>query len=123
MVDRFQGDDHITIRPWTSNVPSYFQVTVASSSSKNDGGLPYGSTVCSFDIKVSHKSGSTVNTSGLVGNSSLNGNIIMARLNYSTHLSEGIYHLDFVVTASVGGSTDVPLKKPFSFERVYVKDD
>jgi len=123
MVDRFQGDDHITVRPYTSSVPFYFQATVASSSSKNDGVLPYNSSVCSFAVKVEHEDGSTVGCTGLVSATTLNGNIMGLRLNYSTHISEGLYRLIFVVTASVKGSTTLPLKVPLKFDRVYVRDD
>jgi len=121
MNDKFQGDDHITLTPYTSSVPYYFQATVASSSSMNDGGLPYNSSVCSFIVKVRRADGTTANSSGMVSNSTLNGNIMSVRLNYSTHLDEGLYCMTFVVTASVKGSTVLPLKKAFRFNRVYVE--
>jgi len=121
MADHFQSDDEIRIRPYTSSLPYYFQVTVATSSSLNNGGLPYNSSCCAFSVKIHRHDGTTQNCTGIVGNTSLNGNICMARLNYTTHASEGIYHLDFVVTGSVKGSTILPLKRGFSFERLYLE--
>ena len=122
MGDSFQGTGTILLQRGTSNVPYRFQVTVASSSNKNDGALPYGSSVCSFKAYC-YPVGKTPTTStGLIVAKSLDGNELVTRLSWTTALSQGVYQLDFRVVASVNGSTLTPIRRQFEFGRVFLKE-
>lgn len=121
-MDDFQGADYINLQPGDSNVPYRFRVTVASSSRKNDGHLPYGSTLVTSSGGAHNVSGSTVGTSGIVGTVSVSSQDILCRLNYSTGAGLGEFHLKFAIKASVQNSTTVHLAKQLDFNRVYIKD-
>lgn len=123
MADHFQGSGSITIQPGSSNEPYSFNVTIATSSTLNNGHLPYGSTVHKCTVKAHRKDGSTqYGSSDLISGSSLNGNGTMVRLSFSTAMTYGLYHLTLNVTASVNGSTASPFKRELDFNRVYVRD-
>ena len=47
MSDHFQGTDHIELQPNDQNIPVRMKFKAASASTKNDGSMPYGSTVAS----------------------------------------------------------------------------
>jgi S-adenosylmethionine:diacylglycerol 3-amino-3-carboxypropyl transferase len=47
---------------------------------------------------------------------------MVVKLRKSTTVSGGLYHLEFHVTASMGGSTASVLKKEFDFNRLWIKD-
>ncbi len=122
MSDNF-GDGHINIQPGDSNVPFHFKLTVCSSSSKNDGAMPYGSSVTSFAV-TAHPQDGTVSYSKLISESSKagsDGTDLITKLCYNTTLLAGIYHLKFVVVGKLGGESTA-FKREFDFNRVYVKD-
>lgn len=121
-MDSFQGADYINLQPGDSNVPYRFNITVASSSKRNDGHLPYGSTLCSSTARAHCAGGSTVGTSNIVGAVSVSSEDVLCRLNYSTDAGLGEFHIKIIVTASVQGSTVIPLVKQLDFNRVYMKD-
>lgn len=121
MADNFQGTGRINIQRGSSNVPYRFRVTVASSSGKNDGALPWDSSMCSFSVKC-FPLGSTVSSTQIVASKSLDGNEMVLRLTWTTQVRPGIYQLEFWTVASVLGSTATPLKKQLDFTRVYLKE-
>lgn len=120
-MDSFQGSGTINIQKGSSNVPYRFQITVASSSQKNDGALPYASTVRSFTV-LAHPVGSTASSTHFVGAMSLSSNTLITRLNWTTQIRPGIYQMEFKVVASVSHSTATPLKRQYDFARVYLKE-
>jgi len=121
-MDSFRGKDAIYLQPGDTNIPYHFQLTVATSSTLNNGLLPYNSTLHSFTMTAHQRSGTTVGTSDLVVGSSKDGNTMVARLGYSTSLNSCLHHIEFFVTASIAGATDSVLKREFDFNRLWVKD-
>lgn len=120
MADDFQGTGKINLQPGSSNVPYRFTVTVATSSTLNNGMLPYDSTMCSYTVSE-HPVGSTVSSTELIVNKSLDGNDMVLRMTWTTALNPGHYQLEFKIVASVLSSTATPLKKNLDFARVYLK--
>jgi len=120
MADDFQGTGKINLQPGSSNVPYRFRVTVATSSQKNDGMLPYGSTMMSYTVREKQM-GTTVSSSKMVVTKSLDGNEMVLRMTWTTQINPGHYGLEFNILATVSGSTLNPLKKQLDFNRVYLK--
>lgn len=122
MGDNF-GAGVINIQPGDSNVPYHFKLTVCSSSRKNDGIMPYGSSVTSFAV-TAHVQDGTVSYAKLISESSKagsDGTDLIARLCYNSTLLAGIYHLTFAIVGKLGGESTM-FKRTFDFNRVYVKD-
>ena len=122
MADDFQGSDYIDLEPGSSNVPYRFNITVASSSKKNDGHLPYGSTLHTSTARAHHSGGSTAGTTALISSVSVSSQDVIVTMNYTSELSAGLYHMRLNITASVQGSTATPLRKHLDFDRIYLKD-
>lgn len=121
MADSFQGTGKVTLQRGTSNVPYRFKVTVASSSSKNDGALPHNSSLCSVSFNC-YPIGSTVSSTQIILSHSLDGNEMVLRLAWTTQVRPGIYKIEFKTVSSVLGSTVTPMRKQFEFDRVYLKE-
>lgn len=119
--DSFVGTGTINLQRGTSNVPYRFKITVATSSNKNDGALPYGSTVHSFTILASPMN-STVSSTQFIQTKSQSSNELVTNLTWTTQIKPGIYRMEFKVTASVAHSTVSPLRRQFDFARVYLKE-
>ncbi len=118
-MDSFQGNESITIQPGDINVPVSFRMVAASASTKNDGSMPYGSTLISATV-LAHSANGTATTS-LVANSTETGNTIVAYLSYSSALAASLYHVTVTATFSISGSTLV-MAREYDFNRVFVKD-
>ena len=121
MADSFQGTGTISLQKGSSNIPYRFQVTVATSSNKNDGAIPYGSSLCSFTVGC-HPVGATAASTQIIVTKSQSSNQLITRLTWTTQINPGIYQLEFKIVASVNGSTVTPLKRQFDFARVYLKE-
>lgn len=120
-MDSFQGSGTINLQRGTSNVPYRFGITVASSSTRNDGALPYGSSLCSFTVHAFLK-GTTRGSTQPILSKSQSSNQMILRLAWTTAVNQGLYRLEFRVAASVGGSTIIPLRRQFEFARLLIKE-
>ena len=120
-MDSFQGTGTINLQRGTSNVPYRFQLTVASSSTLNDGALPHASSLCSFTM-LCHPIKSTQASTQCIVTKSQSSNQMILRLTWTTQINPGMYQLEFKVVASVNGSTLTPIKRQFDFARVYLKE-
>lgn len=122
MGDNF-GDGFINLQRGDTNIPYHFNLTVCSSSTKNDGAMPYGSSVNSFTV-TAHPQDSTAVYNKMISESSKSGSDgtnLIVKLGYHSTLGEGIYHLRFLVVGKLG-SNDTAFKREFDFDRIYVKD-
>lgn len=122
-MDDFQGSDKIIIQNGDTSVPYHFKLTIATSSERNDGALPYNSTLCSCIVKAKRTEGGADVTTYMVASSTEDGNTIIPRLQFSSNLTAGLYTLTFLVTASVAGTTVAPLIKEYDFSRVTVREN
>ena len=124
MADSFQGSDYIEIKPGDTNIPYSFAVTVATSSTLNDGALPYNSTVCTATVTAHSEDGIAIAAGDLIHaatDMSFSSNVIIPRLTYSSSIGAGLYHLKFLVTASINATTSEVMKTILSFNRLYVR--
>jgi hypothetical protein len=120
-MDSFQGTGTINLQRGTSNVPYRFQITVATSSNRNDGALPYGSTVAAFTI-LAHPVGSTRSSTQFIIDKRQDGSDLITLLTWTTQLNPGMYQMEFKVVCSVNHLLDLPLKRQFDFARIILKE-
>lgn len=109
----FVDTGDIVVQPGDVTVPYSFNLPPCSSSTANDGAIPYGVTISSV-VVTGHKADGTAAT-GLVASSSVTSNVVTVNLTYPS-TTEGTYHLRFVCTLSTAAKIE------FDFNRVKVRD-
>lgn len=126
MGDFFQGSELIKLQPGDTNVPFTFSFPSASSSTLNDGALPFNSTVSSVTASVHRGNDNVAITDGDIVHSntdfSLSSNTVTIPLTYSSSNASGIYHLEINVVASINGATSNLFTKEFDFNRIQLRD-
>ena len=124
MADSFKGSDKIDIQPGDANVPLQMRLNPASGSTKNDGAIPYESTVASATFKV-HNAETNSSSTALLSNTSEAGvsssNVIIAYFSHSSSLASGLYHVTATVGCSLSGSTAL-MYREFDYNRISLKD-
>lgn len=103
-LDNFTGTKDIMLQPNDDAVPYTFTFSVCSSSTANDGALPYGTNI------------SSVADTEIVDSSSVNNNVVSVAMNYPTTNGEGRYDLKFVATLDNSSVLE------FDFRRIYAED-
>ena len=121
MADDFQGRSAIVLQPLDSSAIYRFNVTIASSSTKNDGAIPYDWSVHKHTITIHRSDGSSDATSVLIADTTRDGNVLVEKLSGTTVLS-GLYHMRFKVTITQGATTDLAMVREFDFNRLQVKN-
>ena len=119
-MDSFTGNGVINLQRGTSNVPYRFQITVASSSNKNDGALPYGSTLHSFTVHC-YQRGTTASSTMPILTSSQSSNQMVLNLAWTTSIRQGTYRIEFDIVASITNSTGL-MKRQLEFDRLILKE-
>ena len=123
MSDKFSGSESITLYPGDINVPLVLRFPSASGSTKNDGALPYGSTIISTSALVYYlddgSSGSTVLLSTDSAEASTN-NVVTVWLTHSSDANKGLHSVVATIVCNISGSTR-NMTRPFDFDRVWVK--
>jgi hypothetical protein len=118
--DNFQGSGSVDVQPGTRSKPIYLRLKPCTASTKNDGSMPFGSTLHSAQV-FAHRASDGVATTHLVLKSTQVGNTIVAYLNYSTLLTPGLYHLTARANIVVAGLSTY-YREEYDFNRVMVKD-
>lgn len=121
IMDAFKGSNRVDIQPGTVNKPIWLRLKAATASTKNDGSMPYGSTVVSSSVSAHYAPTGVSYTTSLVASSTESGNTIVAYLSYSTALPKGLYHLTAKVTMSLSGVSTHYVEE-YDLNRVVVKD-
>jgi hypothetical protein len=119
MADDFKDGGFLTLRPGDSNVPVWLRFNPASASTKNDGSVPFGSTIHAYSVTAKNYETGTASTI-LVDSVTASSKHICVYLDYSTTLNPGLYHLTATVTWALSGTTAM-MSTPFDLERVYLK--
>ena len=116
----FEGSRAIIIQPTDVMVPYSFNFTVCTSSTGNDGALPFGHTINSMAVAAHHENG-TVMSTAIIGASVHSSFTTLVSFSYpsSTGIVLGKYHLTFTATVSDGTTT---YTREFDFNRVMVKN-
>lgn len=117
MADAFKDQDYIVLQSG-ANIPLQFKFNACSGSTKNDGAIPYGSTLASSTILAYDEQGNAISTS-LVTSRGLSSNIVTAYLTYTSTFVDGLYKLTLKNTYSLSGSTLV-MSREHDFERILV---
>jgi len=112
-MDSFQGIKDIIVQPGTATVPYTFTFAACSSTTANDGSLPFGTTIASAAVKAFDEAG-TDSTALLIASSSVSSPVVTVALKYPT--TTGRYSLEFLLTLSTGAVLE------FDFTRVYAED-
>ena len=121
MADSFKGTGRTDIQPGTVNKPVYMRLKAASASTKNDGSMPFGSTVISSILTAHHGRSGVDYTSDLIASATESGNTIIAYLSYSSDMPRGTYHLTATVTMSLSGASTT-FSQQFDLNRIENKD-
>jgi len=119
MPDAFQGSGSITLYPGDANVPISMRFPPCTGSTKNDGAVPYGSTIHSATATATYLddgSGSTAIITSVVSSS----HKVIIYLSHSTTVPTGLHSVIAIVTWELSGSA-IYMTRPFDLDRVYVK--
>ena len=120
-MDDFQGRNYITVQPGDTNVPLQLKFSPASASTKNDGSIPYGSTIHAITwIKAHHVDSTTPFSTTLIVSASLTSNIVTAYLTYTTGLATGQYNLVTKLEINLAGTTS--MKRQYDCRRIFLKN-
>lgn len=111
----FKTSGRVTLQSY-DNIPYSFQLTICSSTTANDGFLPYGLTVASCEV-IAYNEDLTDVTSDLInGSPSVTDNIVTLTLMYPVSNGVGKYKLTFKLILSDGST------KEADFARVYCEN-
>ncbi len=116
MSDSFDTSGLIILQPGSEAVPYSFTFTASSSTTANNGSIPYDSTISSVVAKAFDTSGNDVSSEIIEGNASVGDLVVSVSLNYPSVTGEGVYSLEFVLTLSTGA------KMEFDFTRILAQD-
>jgi len=120
-MDSFKGTGKVDVQPGTVNKPIFLRLKAASASTKNDGSMPYGSSVVSSTVSAHYAQTGADYSTTLITLSTESGNTIVAYLSYSSALPTGLYHVTASVTMALTGSTAL-FTDEYDFNRVWVRD-
>src|SRR3972149_6127580 len=110
MTGHFNGNVFIELQPGDINYPVRFRFNAASASTKNDGAMPYGSTVKTVVTTIKDDKGVNA-TSFLLSSSSISTNTVILYLKYSTSVVNGRYTITSKINFSLLGSTRIATKE------------
>ena len=124
MSDSFGGSNRINIQPGDVNIPVHLKLNPASASTRNDGSIPYGSSVQSVTFTAHHSESGLSATSAIFASSSEAGassNVVVTYLKYDSTLPNGLYDLTAHVVFTISGSSLLATRE-YDLNRVYVMD-
>ena len=102
------------------NTPVFLRLKACSASTKNDGSMPFGSSVLSSSVSAFRSQNSSNVTTELVNMSTESGNTIIAYISHSTNLIPGLYNINAAVTMTLSGQS-TNMTKNYEFDRIYVE--
>ena len=120
MPDKFKGSGSITLYPGDVNVPLVLRFPPATGSTKNDGAVPYGSTIISQTVVARYLDSSTTGTTGLIEEVASVGQAVTVFLTHDSSASIGLHSVIATVKFSLSGSA-LEMTRPFDLDRVWVK--
>ena len=113
---------YVDIQPGDANVPIKFKFNAASASTSNDGSIPYGSTLAASTIHVHRHDDTGFNASTmLISSRTLSSNSVIAYLQHSTQMPDGLYDVTVKCNFNLSGSTFV-MTRQRDFDRIYVRN-
>ena len=119
MPDAFQGSGSLTLYPGDANVPINLRFPPATGSTKNDGAVPYGSTIYSCAVTAKFFDDDSSSTA-LISSYTASSHHVTVYLSHSTTVPVGLHYLYATVTWTLSGST-LRMTRPFDLDRIYIK--
>ena len=101
-MPNFKGNSSIIIQPGDSNIPYAFQISVCSSTTANDGYIPYGTSVSSVVVTATTDDDDRTVVDDIIDNYTVNNNIITVYMSYPSTSGDGRYRLRFLLTLDNG---------------------
>lgn len=120
MPDKFEDSASIDLSPGDANVPLVLRFPPATGSTKNDGAVPYGSTIASQSAIATYLDDGSSGTTGLIPSVTASGHTVTVFLTHDSSVSVGLHSVIATVTWSLSGSTRL-MTRPFDLDRVFVK--
>lgn len=108
-MDSFKGRSGLILQPNDSSVGYSFNFTVCSSSTANDGFLPYGASISSCTVTSTKSDGTSV--TDLIESYSIVANTVVVVMGYPSTSGAGRYHLTFLVTTDDGQLVEADFNK------------
>lgn len=119
MPDKFQGSGSIDLYAGDVNVPLVLRFPPASASTKNDGAVPYGSTISAQSATATYLDDNSSSTA-LISAVTASSESVTVFISHSTTVPTGLHSIIATVTWSLSGSTRL-MTRPYDLDRVYVK--
>jgi len=119
MVDKFQGSESLTLYAGDANVPLVLRFPPATGSTKNDGAVPYGSTISAQSAIATYLDDGSSSTA-LISAITASSEAVTVWLDHSTAVPTGLHSVIATVTWSLSGSTRL-MTRPYDLDRVWVK--
>ena len=115
MSDSFKDSEPIILQPGSATVPYTFTFAACTSTTANDGSLPFGTTIASAVVKALDEDG-TDRTAEIVASDSSASLVLTIALKYPATTGIGRYSLEMVLTLDSGAVME------FDFTRLYALD-
>lgn len=119
MPDKFQGTGSLTLYAGDANVPIVLRFPPATGSTKNDGAVPYGSTISAQSATATYLDDSSSSTA-LISAVTASSQNVTVFVSHSSDVPTGLHSIIATVTWSLSGSTRL-MTRPYDLDRVYVK--
>ncbi len=124
MQDSFDGSNYILIQPGDSGLPFRFKFPACTASSKNDGSLPYGSTVkgcTSARLRPIAKVATTAFTTAPIQTVTRSSNKIILTMGWTTTVTKGQQYR-LTMKLKISNSDGSTSHRQFDFNRVFFKE-
>jgi hypothetical protein len=112
--DDFQGEEKITVKPGDNLVPYTFKVTTESAAGKEDGFLPFGSSIAGVTVKALDQAKADQTSSLIVGTPSLAIDTIQVNVKWPGKAD--VYNLEFVLDLGGGIARELDFLRVESVE-------
>ena len=119
MPDAFQGSGSITLCSGDVNVPISMRFPPCTGSTKNDGAVPYGSTIRSVTATAIYLDDNTFSTI-LISSVAASSHEVIVYLTHSSSVPKGLHSVIATVTWDLSGSMR-QMTRPFDLDRVFVR--
>ena len=115
-MPNFKTNGRINLQP--NDVMGYsFTITVATSTTSNDGYLPVGTSVSSVNVRAYDKDDVLVTSDLISGTPSVNNNVISMKLKYPVLSGVGRYKLTMVMVLDNGDSKEADFSRVFALNK------
>ena len=98
----FTRQTQVKLQPTTRNLPVSFAFTRCTSTTSNDGAIPYGETISSAVVKAHSPSGTEVTSSMVTQAATVDGLNVSCEISWYTGVADGLHKLTVILTMLSG---------------------